>query len=86
MSKPKPFTHAVWWRTQTPNGLISTWHDKPRLYRSEVSARMAARDLNRFYTDRDMGNYCYHVALPIDMHPDTALPDRYCLNPTFYSS
>lgn len=85
MSKSRaPFTHAVWWRYQNQGRIVSAWHDQPRLYRSEKAARMAARDLNKFYTNTDMGCFMYHVALPVGPHPNIALLGRSRINPTFY--
>ena len=66
MSKSRaPFTWAVWWRISV-GGRTSSWHDKPRLYRSEFAADMAIVNLTTLIHSRNM----QYVALPIGVHPD----------------
>jgi hypothetical protein len=67
----QPHTHAVWWRYESKGKVVTAWHSPPKLYCSERSAIMAAKDLNRYYTTEDLGNFMRHIALPLGQHPNT---------------
>jgi hypothetical protein len=71
-----PFTPAVWWRYKTNGVTVWSWHTPPRQYRSERAAMMAAKDLNAYYTTKELGNFIQHVALPLGVHPDTVFTDE----------
>jgi hypothetical protein len=69
---PLPFTWGVWHRFVPNNKNPSGWNTKPKLYRSEKSARMAEIDLNKAYVF-DFGRI-QHVALPLGTSPSRDYP------------
>ncbi|BCG50217.1 hypothetical protein [Ralstonia phage RP13] len=61
-------TWCVWWRYILSSGTKLAYNDKPKLYYTEKAARMAERDLNKFY-DFGVNGRLEYIALPIGVNP-----------------